>query len=172
MPVENEGETMTKDQELVWVFEEIVSIFGHYFSLEPARICLVLDPPLNEDYELAVAILPKLTEERYRERIREEADYQLLWNPAEFPIYGERSIRVRGTSPDNEGSLGTTKHMRTPEEIKEIAMEACSVANEKLDESGCFAFVVDPELSHLAKNLDRLRGIPENLLSERPSWLK
>lgn len=163
---------MTREQEPTRVSDEIISIFSDYVSLEPARICLVLDPPLDQDYELVVAILPKLTEQCYRERIHEEADYQLLWNPAEFPVYGERTITIRGTSLEPGGIPGSAKHMRTPEEIEAFAIEACNVANEKLDESRCFAFVVDSELSRLAKNLDRLRGIPANLLSEPPSWLK
>lgn len=163
---------MTREQEPTNISDEIISIFSDCISLEPARICLVLDPPLSQDYELVVAILPKLTEQRYRERIHEEADYQLLWNPAEFPVYGERAISIEGTYLAPGESSGGVKHMRTLEEIEAFVIEACNVANEKLDESRCFAFVVDSELSRLAKNLDRLRGIPANLLSERPSWLK
>lgn len=163
---------MTSEQEPTRFSDQIISILSDFVSLEPARICLVLDPPLNQDYELVVAILPKLTEQCYRERIHEEADYQLLWNPAEFPIYGERTISIRGTSLPPGASPGSVKHVRTLEEIEEFVIEACNVANEKLDGSRCFAFVVDSELSRLAKNLDRLRGIPAILLSERPSWLK
>jgi len=172
MLLQTEGKTMTREQEPTRISDEIISIFSDYASLEPARICLVLDTPLNQDYELVVAILPKSMEQCYRERIHEEADYQLLWNPAEFPIYGERTIPIGGTSLAPAGSPGEVNHVRTLEEIEAFAIEACNVANEKLDESRCFAFVVDSELSRLARNLDRLRGIPANLLSERPSWLK
>lgn len=172
MLLQTEGKAMMREQERTRISDEIISIFSDYASFEPARICLVLDPPLNQDYELVVGILPKSTEQCYRERIHEEADYQLLWNPAEFPIYGERTIPIGGTSLAPVGSPGEVNHVRTLEEIEAFAIEACNVANEKLDESRCFAFVVDSELSRLARNLDRLRGIPANLLSERPSWLK
>lgn len=172
MLLQTEGKTMTREHESARIADEITSIFSGFVSIEPARICLVLDPPLNQDYELVVAILPKLTEQRYRERIHEESDYQLLWNPAEFPIYGERAISIEGIYLAPRERSGADKHMRTLDEIEVFVIEACNVANEKLNESRCFAFVVDSELSRLAKNLDRLRGIPASLLSERPSRLK
>lgn len=163
---------MIFDERVDSLRREILAIYQSTKQHDPSRICLVLDPPLESDLELVVALLPRQMEMAYRNSIQENSDLQLLWNPAEYPIYGNDSIRL----PVEEGDFDVDSSVDVggdfPLAVDKLLSTACSRANFDLNPHSCFVFFCDSELSRLRAQLAITCGIPEPFKRELPDWLK
>ncbi|MES2821395.1 MAG: hypothetical protein V4812_20670 [Pseudomonadota bacterium] len=137
---------------------------------EFSRIAIVYDFGSLDFFPLSIACLKKEVEIEYRKKITTNTDFQLLWNPEEFPIYAtaELQIRVSGDLEDFvqkqiESGGGYERDIRSSINF------ACARLNHEY-ESSPFFFSTDPELADVKDNLISIGNIPDAFVKAVPDW--
>jgi hypothetical protein len=138
---------------------------------DPARIVFVYDEGSDVLFPLPVGVLPRAVEKKYRAGRRSDSDFQLLWNPEEFPIFATPELQLKigadiGEAVREHIASGTGRFGQV-----RVAINAgCRDANKQLAERSCFAFATDPELVDVRRNVTAIGNIPALTAAEMPDW--
>lgn len=139
---------------------------------EYCRFSIVYDFGSLEFFPLTMGGLSKAIENEYRLKISSPSDFQLLWNPAEFPIYATPDLQI--DVPD-EIKLFVQKGLENSNKNHEMSIrKSLSIACKNLNQfynNNPFFFNTDPELLDLKENISLIENIPVEFSSELPKWL-
>lgn len=138
---------------------------------DPARIAIVYDEGSSTVFPLTVAVLPRKVEAAYRSKRKSDSDYQLLWNPEEFPAYATADLMLHVDDALSETIQAEIE--RNPAAFQEVRTAinlGCRAANEVLAGTQCFVFAVDPELVDVRKNVAAIGNIPADAAADMPDW--
>lgn len=140
-------------------------------QLDPARVAFVYDEGSSTVFPMAVAVLPRKVEAAYRSKRASDSDYQLLWNPEEFPAYATADLMLHIDDVLSDSIQAAIARDRSYfQQVRAAINRGCHVANEVLDGRHCFAFAVDPELVDVRKNVEAIGNIPAAAAAEMPDW--
>jgi hypothetical protein len=148
-----------------------VRCFESHADSDPARIAVVYDEGSSTVFPLTVGVLPRKVETAYRENRKSDSDYQLLWNPAEFPTYATQDLLL-----DIDESISDTIQSAIAEDrgffgkLKSAINRGCHDANVALAAKHCTVFATDPELVDVRANVTAIGNIPAALAAEMPEW--
>ena len=138
---------------------------------DPARIAFVYDEGRSSVFPLTVGLLAREVEAAYRARRASDSDYQLLWNPEEFPLYATQDLLL---SIDEASSDAIQAEIAADAEafqrVRAAINQGCRAANTALAPRRCIAFATDPELVDVRGNVEAIGNIPSALAAEMPEW--
>lgn len=158
------------------VIRDAVSAFAlqcaeRHAAQDPARIVFVYDEGSGMLFPLSVGVLPRAVEKRYRAGRRSDSDFQLLWNPEEFPHYATPELQL---CLDADVCEAVQVHLASGggrfSQVRVAINTGCREANRLLAGRDCFAFATDPELVDLRRNVTAIGNIPALTAAEMPDW--
>lgn len=138
---------------------------------DPARVAFVYDEGSSSVFPLTVGLLPRDVEAAYRAKRASDSDYQLLWNPEEFPLYATEDLLL---SVDEASSEAIQAEIAADgdafQRVRAAINQGCRAANAALAGRQCIAFATDPELVDVRANVEAIGNIPAALAAEMPEW--
>lgn len=145
--------------------------FDAHAADEPARIAFVYDEGSSTVFPLTVGVLPRKVESAYRDKRQSDSDYQLLWNPEEFPFYATQDLLLRiddAASETIQSALAEDDGFFA--QVKAAINRGCGDANAALAAKHCIVFATDPELVDVRANVAATGNVPAPLAAEMPEW--
>ncbi|MCQ4166525.1 hypothetical protein [Tahibacter harae] len=142
----------------------------HHAAQDPARIVFVYDEGSSTLFPLAVGVLPRAVEKKYRAGRRSDSDFQLLWNPEEFPHYATPELLLRLDAAVCDAVQAHLAEGGRFSQVRVAINAGCRDANKVLAGRDCFAFATDPELVDVRRNVAAIGNIPALTAAEMPDW--
>lgn len=138
---------------------------------DPARIVFVYDEGGAALFPLGVGVLPRAVEKKYRAGRRSDSDFQLLWNPEEFPHFATPELQLCLDAAVCDAVQAQLAAGGARFSQVRVAINAgCRDANKLLASRDCFAFATDPELVDVRRNVAAIGNIPALTAAEMPDW--
>jgi hypothetical protein len=148
-----------------------VRSFESHVADEPARIAFVYDEGSSTVFPLTVGVLPRKVESAYRDKRQSDSDYQLLWNPEEFPHYATQDLLLQ---IDDSAAEAIQAALDEDDgffvQVRAAINLGCRDANVALAAKHCIAFATDPELVDVRANVAAIGNLPAPLAAEMPEW--
>ncbi|MBL8299989.1 MAG: hypothetical protein JNN30_16745 [Rhodanobacteraceae bacterium] len=146
-------------------------VFEMHAAAEPARIAFVYDEGSSTVFPLTVGVLPRKIEDAYRDKRKSDSDYQLLWNPEEFPIYATQDLLLQIDDAASEAiQSAIADDAGFFAQIRSAINRGCHDANLALAAKHCIVFATDPELVDVRANVAAIGNISAELAAEMPDW--
>lgn len=145
--------------------------FASHAADDPARIAFVYDEGSSTVFPLTVGLLPRKVESAYRDKRQSDSDYQLLWNPEEFPLYATQDLLLHVDDTVSEAiQSALAEDDGYFAQVKSAINQGCRDANVALAPKHCIAFATDPELVDVRANVAAIGNVPAPAAAEMPEW--